>query len=108
MRLNLTVPFVPDAKALRDRINSILGTLASRLYSVDEKATISGTSVSTTFTEVSHSLGAVPDFIHVEPQAQAAWWVTVGDRKNWTATKVYLHFDTASVNFTGYVARLEE
>ena len=107
MKLNLIVPFVPDAKALRDRLNAVLGTLASRLYAVDEKATISGTSTST-YTEVSHSLGAVPDYIHIEPQAQAAWWVTVGDRKNWTATKVYLHFDTASVNFTGYVSRLEQ
>lgn len=107
MRVNLSLPFTDDAKALRDRLASLLSALSSRLLNVDERATISGTSTST-YTEVSHDLGRVPTFIHIEPKAQAAWWVTESDRAQWTATKVYLHFDTASVNFTGYVSVLEE
>lgn len=106
MKLNLLMPYVKEAKDLRDRLNSVLANLATRLAAVDEKAAISGTSTAT-FTEVSHDLGYVPDFIHIEPKAEVAWWVTDGDRANWTTTKVYLHFGTASVNFTGYVSRLE-
>ena len=106
MKLNLFVPFVDEAKTLRDRLNAIMATLGGRLALVDEKAAISGTSTAT-YTEVSHTLGAVPTFIHIEPKAQVDWWVTESDRKNWTTTKVYLHFGTASVNFTGYVSHLE-
>lgn len=107
MRVNLSIPIVNDVEALRNRVSSVLIELASRLRSVGERARISGTS-SSTYTEVSHTLGKTPTFIHIEPKAQAAWWVTDSDRAQWTATKVYLHFDTASVNFTGYVSVLEE
>lgn len=106
MKLNLLMPYVKEAKDLRDRLNSVMANLATRLAYVDEQSEISGTSTST-FTEVSHNLGAVPDFIHIEPKAEVAWWVTDGDRANWTTSKVYLHFSAASVNFTGYVSRLE-
>lgn len=107
MRINVAIPLLESVDELRDRVSLILAKLAHRLISVQEVAAISGTSTST-LTEVSHSLGATPDYIHIEPKAQAAWWVTDSDRAQWTATKVYLHFDTASVNFTGYVSVLEE
>ena len=107
MRLNLFLPLVAELKDLRERLNSIMAVLGGRLALVDEKAAISGTSTAT-YTEVAHSLGVVPTFIHIEPKSQVDWWVTEGDRKSWTTTKVYLHFGTASVNFTGYVSHLEK
>jgi len=97
---------VSQVESLRDRVSSALIELASRLRSVSEASRISGVS-SATFTEVSHTLGKVPSFIHIEPRSQCDWWVTESDRAQWTSTRVFLHFDTASVNFTGYVSVLD-
>jgi len=107
MRVNLLVPCAKEVSDLRDRVNSALSELVVRLRGVDEIAVINGTSTAT-YTTVAHTLGKVPTFVHIEPKAQVAWWVTDADRANWTKTAIYLHFDTASVNFTGYVSSLEE
>lgn len=81
---------------------------------VDEKATISGTTKDGTsggadlVTSVAHGLGAVPDFVHIEPKGSVSWWITDAERATWTTTRIYLRFSAADVNFTGYVSRLEK
>ena len=106
MKVSVSIPFMTELPTLRDRLAVILSALASRLSSVLEVATITGTS-GAALTEVSHTLGFVPTFVHIEPTEEVTWWVTASDRAQWTTTKVYLHFSVASVNFKGYVSRLE-
>jgi len=106
VRINLSLQLVQGLDSLRERLSALLSTLSNGLAAVIESAPISGTSTST-YTEVTHTLGRVPDYVHVEPQAQCRWWITESDRAQWTSTRVFLHFDTASVNFTGYVSVLD-
>lgn len=113
MRLNLFMPIVHGVDDLRNGLNNIFSELSGRLYGVAEVSPISGTSKDGTAagdnlrTEIPHSLGFVPDYVHIEPKEQAAWWVPDAERSLWTKTRIYVRFDTDGVNFTGHVGRIE-
>lgn len=99
-----------DVASLRDELNRLFAEVRVRLWGVEERAAISGTSsaVAGGATYINHTLGRIPTGVHLEPQADTRWYVTEANRLLWSATRIVVTFSAASVKYRGYVTYLED